>query len=285
MRTALVIAALSLGVTGCGRLHLTGEKRTPAPAAPTATTASKPPDYVKVVGSGSAAGNAMATTSSVAFSGLLHGPIRAEAAAPLDGKIADPAQRALMAQAEARRMALRNMGQLILRLRTSQGGSIGESLKNNPTEQSKLNALLEEQAKVTFANEGQGIHATAVIEGERVMDALGFLAPQIAAAPTGAALEAKKEASYALAVEDAKKKLEQTLLEDKLPDGRTVRQGLADNPDAALDFNAMLWVVQPDETRYLSDGSCEVTIFFDRNRLPEVFAKHKRHWWQFWRKA
>ena len=71
-----------------------------------------------------------------------------------------------------------------------------------------------------------------------------------------------------------KKKLEQALQAEKLPDGRTVKQALADNPGAATDFSAILFVVQPDETRYLPDGTCEVTIFFDRNRPCPIISKN-----------
>lgn len=268
-RWMLVLAALGLGAAGCQRFSLTGEKKNEPP---------KPPDYVKVIGTGSANLAQVATTSSLGFAGLLRGPIKAESSAPLDARINDPAQRVLMAQAEARRKALRTLGGVIMAQRGQQGATLGEMLRKSPTDQSKLNTLLEQKAQVTFANEAQGVHASAMIDGRQVMDALGLAAQQSAALKTGGSLEEKKAIAYNLAFENAKKKLEQALLEIRLPDGHSVREALEANSDVALDFNAMLWVVQPDETHYMPDGSCEVTIFFDRNRVPEIL-KGKRKWW------
>lgn len=280
-RLAVLVTALSLSVTGCGRLHIPfrGEKK----MAESAEQAPKPPDYLKITGVGHAGSLGPVTTNTMAFAGVLNGPIRAESAAALDGQIADPAQRVLMAQAEARRKALRTLGQVILTQRDAQGGALGEALKKSPSDQSRLNTLLEEQARVTFAMEGSGVHASAVIDGAQVMSAIGLAGPQTGANPAagGATLQAKKEASYNLALEDAKRKLEQALMESKAPDGeRTVRQALEDSPDAKVDFNAMIWVVQPDETTYGADGACQVTIFFDRNRLQEIFKNNGRPWWR-----
>lgn len=281
-RMAMLMAALSLGVAGCGRLSLPfrGEKKVAEPAE---QAAPKPPDYIKITGVGNADSLGPVTTNTLSFSGVMSGPIRAESAAALDGQIADPAQRVLMAQAEARRKALRTLGQVILSQRDAQGGPLGEALKKSPADQSRLNTLLEEQAKVTFAMEGTGVHATAMIDGGQVMSAIGLAGPQAgaASAPGGASLQAKKEASYNLALDDAKRKLEQALMESKAPEGeQTVREALEENPDAKVDFNAMLWVVQPDETTYGADGSCQLTIFFDRNRLQDIFKNNGRPWWR-----
>lgn len=263
-----MLAALAVGAAGCQRFSLTGEKTAEAP---------KPPDYVKVTGKGSANLEQAATTT-LKFAGMLRGPIKAESAATLDPAIADPAQRTLMAQAEARRKALRTLGGVILAQRGQQGATLGESLRKSPTDQSKLNTLLEEQARVAFASEGTGVHATATIEGQQVMDTLGLLAQQPTAMTTGGTLEEKKAIAYTKALADAKQKLQVELMTTQLPDGRPVREALENNSDASRDLSAMLWVLQPDETHYNSDGSCEVIIFFDRNRVPEIF-KGKPRWW------
>jgi hypothetical protein len=226
----------------------------------------------------------VATTKSLAFAGAFQQPITVDAVAPLDKQIADPAQRVLMGRAEARRKALRMLGQTILNTRDAQGAALSEALHKSPTDQSKLNQLLEERARVTYTEQGvASVQAHAAIDGSQIVAALGLLGPKAAeTGPSTLPTAEKKELAASLALESARKSLEAALLETKLPDGRTVKEAMADNPDAAVDFNAMLWVVQPDETVHRPDGSCQVTIFFDRNRLPEIF-KSRRHWWQFWK--
>lgn len=261
----LVLAMVGLGAGGCQRFKRQQEN------------VPRPPDYVKVTGSGRP-GPVRTTSGTLVFTGILRGPVTAEAAAPLDKRVADPATRLMMAQAAARKKALRALGRVILETRDMQGAALGEALKSSPLEQSKLEKLLEEQARLDYRDLGEEVRATATIDGQRVLDTLGLIGPQLAGPAQAPPAPETKELAYNLALEDAKKKLEQALLAEKLPDGRILKQALADNPSATTDFNALIWVVQPDETQYLNDGSCQVTIFFDRNRLADIF-KVKRRWW------
>lgn len=279
-RALLLLAALAVlaGATGCQRV-LKFRKHDE-----TSTAAPQPPDYLKVTGIGSPNAANVATTRSLTFTGAFQGPVNVDVVVPLDKQIADPAQRVLMGRAEARRKALRLLGQTIMNTRDAQGGLLGETLHKSPADQSKLNKLLEEKARVTFTEQGvASVHATAAIEGRQIVETLGLLAPKAAeTGPSALPSGEKKELAASMALESARKSLQAALLETKLPDGRTVKEAMEADPDAAVDFNAMLWVVQPDETAYRPDGSCQVTIFFDRNRLPEIF-KNRRHWWQFWK--
>lgn len=279
LRWMLLALIAGFGVSGCTHF---GKKTgaTPAPAATPAPETAKPPKYVKITGRGNANVGKTATVTSLTFAGILSGSIKSDASATFDKTIADPAQRALMAQAEARRKALRALGQTILTQRDIQGQALGEALKKSPTDQSKLNTLLEQKARVTFQTEGPGVRATATIEGQQVMETLGLVSP-VLGATTPAELDEKKAISASLALEAARKNLRQALLETALPDGRTVKQALAQDQTAAVDFDALIFIAQPDETLYYPDGSCVITIFFDVNRLPEIF-KPPHHWWKFW---
>ena len=57
--------------------------------------------------------------------------------------------------------------------RDLQGAALGEQLRKSPTDQSKLEKLLEEQARVTFRNVNDGLRAHAAIDGKLVTDTLG----------------------------------------------------------------------------------------------------------------
>lgn len=274
MKSLMFVLTLWMTVTGCNRFTAASREE------------ATPPDYIKVTAVGTAEGEAAAPVDS--FAAILNGPLEARATAPQDGNIADPTQRALMARAEARRTALRMLAQTLMRAKDGDGHTLAQVVKQSPERQNALANLLDAKATVSFEDREQKAFAVASIDGAQVLGLLkekggaGKAAAPVAASPEEQ--EKLKTQAQDKALDEAKKKLREQLLATNLKSGKTIGQVVADSKSAARELDALLFLVRPDEVNILEDGSCEVTIYFDRNRAIDAIENGRKKWWQPWKR-
>jgi len=244
----------------------------------------EPPDYFKVTAIGVLRPGD--DRPFAAFQGALKGALVCEAHAALDGQVADPAQRLLLARAEARRAALRALGQKITAATDKQGQSLAERLKDNPGKQAILNEMLENVAQVTYQEKDQATWAKAELSGPKVVEVLDANTPSVAAT-AGAALtpqqaEQHRRLAYDKALREVKAMLRAKAMNLELSDKRLVKDALAEDQSAMQELDALLFLAQPDEVKYLPDGSCEMTVYFDRNRVRELAERKRGGGWFSW---
>ena len=260
--------ALLIGAMGCGRFAPKGEP--------------EPPDYIKI----SAVGLAKEVNESLpdAYAKALTGNLEARATASFDAKVADPAQQVLMARAEARRSALRLLAQTMLSVKDADGRALADLLKSSPERQAALSELLDAQASVTFEEKDQKAYAQASIKGQKVFETLTQTSTTQVKKDTEltpAQLDDRKSRAYDVALKDVKGKLKTEMMAVKLPDGRSAKEALDEDSSAARELEALIFLAQPDEVHYTGDGSCEMALFFDRNRVISI-ATRKYHRWMPW---
>ncbi|MCL5270730.1 MAG: hypothetical protein M1457_09330 [bacterium] len=281
-RRACLLALVILAMTGgCRRF---------------AAEAPRPPDYIKLTSRASS--QATKTVSAAQLDAMFSAttPYSATAAIAANRDINDPAERALTAQASARRAALRALGQRILtsadaegttlsqvlkndaprraalralgqRILTSadaEGTTLSQVLKNDAPRRAALGRLLDTGAKVAFQDKGNGVEAIATIAPQAVRDSLTSrtLGPMIYEdrAPSPQEMEGIRRASLEAAMAKIRTDLKARLLDLKLQGEEgapTLGAWLVKNPAAMTRLDTMLFLLQPDEIRYRPNGTAE----------------------------
>ncbi|MCH8332982.1 hypothetical protein IIC65_03535 [Candidatus Sumerlaeota bacterium] len=181
-----------------------------------------------------------------------------------------------LARAEARRRALRSMALKILAYRSRDAPRLLLLLGPDETWWTeRLTTCLEEQSTVEYSRIDQQVTAKAVISGSAVLDAL-----QIDVGPTGgarsssatvarAASQSMRQRALSQALTQAREQLGERLL-DSRSSGRSIRSLIDRDETLRADFDRMLASIEPEGIRYYPDGSCEVTLVFNRDRLDEL---------------
>jgi hypothetical protein len=242
---ALLVIAAAQGCAGTG------------PAAP------QPPDYLQVTAIGRASSPDSALRSLRLVADAVPASLRAEGTSTLDPSIADPAQRLMMARAQARRQALQQLSERLAALPVEGGATLGGRLASNEPARTALAALLESRARVDYSESEGACRADAQLDSEAISQSLAeHQNDSQAAAPV---TEAVRQAALDDALARAKTSLREQVMAIELPGGGTVGQALAQDSDARRDLEARIFILQPDEVHQLPDGSCEVRIYFDRN--------------------
>lgn len=271
-RWILGILILCAGTAGCSRFgSKAGEEE------------AQPPDYIKISAVGIARSDA--NNLPALFAAALAGTLKADATAPHDSQLPDPAQRVLLARAEARRAALRALGQNLLDLPDKNGHLLSEFLKETPDKKVALNELIESEARIGYQERESVCQATASLDGRRALEVLGRPTPGQANKSetlTPDQLEKRKRQSYDMAFDEVKKKLREELDRILLPDGRTIQAALAKDASARQELDALIFLTRPDDVHYTSDGSCALTLFFDRNLAIALATRAGHHGWRPW---
>jgi hypothetical protein len=249
-----------------------------------ASVPAEPPDYFKVTAIGVLRPGD--DRPFIAFQGALSGVLVCQARAALDAQVADPAQRLLMARAEARRAALRALGQKITAATDKQGRRLADQLKDDPGKQATLNEMLENVAQVTYQEQDQATWAKAQLNGLKALEVLNANPPAAAAkaSPAWTPQQAAqhRRLAYDKALREVKAMLREKAMNLELSDKRLVKEALAEDRSATQELDALLFLAQPDEINYLPDGSCEMTIYFDRNRVRELAERKRGGGWFSW---
>jgi hypothetical protein len=185
----------------------------------------------------------------------------------------------LAVRAAARRAALRELAAQIIRTTDSQGRALGAQLTAQPQLLAGFNAIIDSQAQVDVRPGATDVQATAQLNGQTLAQGLKLdsLTPQ----PSADELEQLRQRSRETALELAKAALRTTLLETPLEDGRTFGATFAAQPEVLNEIDALIFLLQPDETKYLRNGAAEVSIYFDRNAVRDVARRHSGggfHW-------
>ena len=260
-------AFLLLGFVASGCQSFRSQSREPVP-----------PDYLKVTALGLAHPENVQPFAD--YKKYLAGPLMAKGTAVFAQQIADPAQRRLRARAEARRSALRDLGRKLAALTDTQGHKLGERLKAIPDKQAALGQLLETASRVEFKEQSVSSTAQVTMDGLLILRLLNKATPGSAfseAKLTLQQIEARRIRVRDAALTKARAKIGEQILNIPLADGRLFKDALAADASAKKEFDAIIKIFQiapPDEVRYLPDGSCQVTLFFNKNIAREL-AAHK----------
>lgn len=151
-----------------------------------------------------------------------------------------------------------------------------ERLGARPAIREQLEALIESQTKVNLLTSPDQVEAQASLPGSTVAEFLRNT--DIFAAHDSRSSEQRRQSAYNEALKKAKYNLRETLLEMPLEDDEAFGEFLKGKRAAQNDFNALLIIAKPDQVRYRDDDSCEITLFFDRNRIRQLAEDHDRGW-------
>jgi hypothetical protein len=265
----LSLAALLLGLSIWAGV-LTGCQSVSEPALP------KPPDYLKVQALGQA--DPAAFVSPDPLSASLTGSLTGWASAAR-ATAGDPLQSEVLAQAAARRQALRQLGKAILTLKGTDGKRAGERFAGDPAKLAALTQLLETQAPVRFEVKADTVEATAAIDGKNVADCLLAGLPAAGGDPLSrlapAQLDELNGQAQKLALEQARSQLGEAVRGIELTGGQTAGQLMERDTSFANEIQAQMFILQPDDIEYPAPGSCRVTLFFDRNAVRELAARRQ----------
>ncbi len=245
---------------------------------------SQPPDYIKLTSMAKSPAHDLLTSDTL--TGMLNVPLKTDAVVPLRPEIASAPERVLIARAEARRNALRKLGQTVGSVADPKGRPLAQLLKSDEPRRKALGRLLDSRSHVTFEErDGQAL-ATVAIAPEVIVSELN--SPQYGALAyerddlTSQELLTRRNESLKLATEDAKLKLRAQVLSVKLADARLLSEALLQNHKAEQRLNELIARVAPDEVKYHDDGAAVVTIFFDANDARALVEPRRRGWLVWW---
>jgi len=208
--------------------------------------------------------------------------VRFETSLPYDRSVEDPAIRASIARASLHRLALRNLGASILRLKDSRGIDISKSIYENGHE-ADLIRMLESNVSREWNCDRNACHLAVSIpfkvlednlniELNRVEDELDHL--------NGAGKDAFMKRCRDIAITQAKQLLKAELKKFELADGSILGELMDANPDLAGKIVSKIWLLEPDEIEFADDMTCIVTLFFDRNPVLHELAQKQSGWFR-----
>lgn len=188
-------------------------------------------------------------------------------------------QRIAIAEAQARRNALRALGEKILAHRPDGTISIRDLANRNPDLVSRLADFLEKDAKVEFASGPQEVVASAAAPGDGLLQKLNLKPPPtIEEKPKPAAdgvgpSDASRKETLDLAMKTARKMLYGKVLETETSQG-TLQELVFKDDALAGKLKSMVDQVEPETPpKFHPNGTCEVTLMLPRSRLEEVAPK------------
>lgn len=186
-------------------------------------------------------------------------------------------QRLVVARTEARRSALRNVADEILGYRLDAGRTIAQAAGDGADLNSKMTAFLESSAEVEFLEEEENVIAKVRVRGSAVAEAFG-LTPrprppndeesQAEATPPPLTFEQRREKARVAALEKARARLYELLLETRT-DAGPLRRLLVDDPGLDEKLHSIIAELEPEAVEYTQDNACEVTISLDRNIIRD----------------
>lgn len=217
----------------------------------------------------------------------LEGPLRASADAPIDATIDPPQQRLMMAEAAARREALRALGRRILALPDADRQPLSQTFARNPQMAAELEQLLEAEADVTLSVLPQQVSAAASVPGSTVAALLQkngvSFQLRLSDLPPERQQALKVEA-YNQAMEEVRANLLREILAFDGRGGEALGEVFARHPERLRELEAtLLLVVQADSVRYSEDGTCHVETYFDVTEAQRLARQARPSWWAFWR--
>ncbi len=187
-----------------------------------------------------------------------------------------------MARASLYRLALRNLGASILRLKDSRGIDISRSIYENGRE-ADLIRMIESTVFREWSCDRNACHLAVSIPFKVLEDNLNIELNRVED-ELGHFNEAEKDAfmsrSKDIAITQAKQFLMAELKKFELADGSILGEFMDANPELAGKVASKIWLLEPDEIEFADDMTCIVTLFFDRNPVLHELAEKQSGWFR-----
>lgn len=197
-----------------------------------------------------------------------------------------PVENILMARAQARREALGEFATELLALAPPEAATIEMLLVREVEQVEHLNELLQTNVEVTYPENPGQVLAVATLSADEltslVRETLEPGSVRYNDLSPAQQLAFRREA-YSSALEEAKSRLRQEIMEMPLREGReqTVGEGVSNDPTLVREIEALIFFIQPDTVNYADDGAATVEVFFNRNLVRDLFEESSPGWWPF----
>ncbi len=189
-------------------------------------------------------------------------------------------QRLAVARAEARRNAIRGLTTEVLASRPSdKEPALSELMKRHADWPDLLIRCIEEQSEIEYGQQVTKIMARAKLAGTALIRAVqagsGNVAEETeisAGSAPQTSLAQRREEAQKRALEDARRLLREELLKTPTRDG-SLGSMIGQSPEVSGQLDRLLGLTDAHDIQFKSDGTCEVTILFDRNRALHLIPQ------------